>query len=97
MHVRENFMNQSEQIEQEDWDAVDSPPISDEMLTRMRPVKETHPKIPPRVRGPQKSPIKVPVSIRLNPEVVAYFKSQGKGWQTRINEVLAEYVIDREK
>lgn len=89
-------MNQSDKVKQEDWDAVDSPPISDEMLTRMRPVKETHPDMPPRVRGPQKSPVKVPVSIRLNPDVVEYFKSQGKGWQTRINEALEEYVIKRQ-
>ncbi len=89
-------MNQTKEIPQEDWDDVASPPLSDEMLARMRPVKETHPDIPSRVRGPQKAPLKVPVSIRLNPEVVTYFKSQGRGWQTRINEVLAEYVTERQ-
>lgn len=35
---------------------------------------------------------KRPVSIRLSPEVVEYFRSTGKGWQTRIDEVLREYV-----
>ncbi len=45
-----------------------------------------------RARGKQKSPIKQPVSIRLSPEVVEYFKSIGKGWQTNIDEVLMEYV-----
>ncbi len=90
-------MNQSEKVSKEDLAAVDSPPLSDEMLAKMKPVKEAHPEIPPRVRGLQKSPVKIPVSIRLNPEVVEYFKSQGKGWQTRINEVLAEYVTDRQE
>lgn len=88
-------MNHSEKTNQEDWDAVDSPPIPDEMLARMKPVKEIHPEIPSRVRGPQKTPTKIPVSIRLNPEVVDYFKSQGKGWQTTINEILADYVINQ--
>jgi uncharacterized protein (DUF4415 family) len=32
------------------------------------------------------------VSIRLTPSVVEYFKSTGKGWQTRIDEVLKDYV-----
>ena len=32
------------------------------------------------------------ISIRLSPDVLAYFKTSGKGWQTRINEVLQEYV-----
>ena len=70
-------MNQSEKVSNEDLAAVDSPPLSDEMLAKMKPVKEAHPEIPPRVRGLQKSPVKIPVSIWLNPEVVEYFKSRG--------------------
>ncbi|VEN73499.1 conserved hypothetical protein [Candidatus Desulfarcum epimagneticum] len=40
------------------WDAVDSPPLSDEMLSKMKPVKERHPNIPKRVRGPQNNYMK---------------------------------------
>lgn len=47
------------------------------------------PKTAARVRGPQKSETKVPVSIRLDRSVVDYFKAQGPGWQSRINEALA--------
>ena len=32
------------------------------------------------------------VNIRLDKEITAYFKATGKGWQTRMNDVLAEYV-----
>lgn len=35
---------------------------------------------------------KTPVSIRLSSEVVKYFKATGKGWQTRMDEVLQSYV-----
>ena len=45
-----------------------------------------------RGRGPQKTPTKVPVSLRLSPEVIEYFKAQGKGWQSRLDDVLQEYV-----
>jgi uncharacterized protein (DUF4415 family) len=41
-----------------------------------------------RKRGPQKSPTKIPVSIRLSPEVVKHFKAKGPGWQARIDEAL---------
>jgi uncharacterized protein (DUF4415 family) len=41
-----------------------------------------------RARGPQKSPTKVPVSLRLSPEVVDHFKATGDGWQTRIDDAL---------
>lgn len=39
-------------------------------------------------RGPQKSLTKIPVSIRLSPEVIKHFKSKGPGWQSRIDEAL---------
>lgn len=80
------------QISKDDWNAVESPPLSEEMLSRIKPVKESHPDIPKRVRGPQKTPLKIPVSIRLHPDIVEYFKEQGKGWQTKINNILYDYV-----
>ena len=41
-----------------------------------------------RGRGPQAAATKVLTSIRLDADVVAYFKSQGVGYQSRINETL---------
>lgn len=34
---------------------------------------------------------KVPVSIRLDADLVEHFRSTGRGWQTRINAVLRAY------
>ena len=79
-------------IKQEDWDAVESPPLSNKILSRMQPVKKAHPNMPSRVRGPQKKPTKKQLTIRLNQEVIEYFKLHGKGWQSKINEVLTDYV-----
>ncbi|KIZ43456.1 MULTISPECIES: BrnA antitoxin family protein [Rhodopseudomonas] len=42
----------------------------------------------PGSRGPQKAPTKVAVSIRLSPEVIAFFKAKGPGWQSRIDDAL---------
>ena len=39
-------------------------------------------------RGPQKTPRKIPISIRLSPEVVEHFKASGPGWQRRIDDTL---------
>jgi len=39
-------------------------------------------------RGLQKTPAKIPVSIRLSPEVVKHFKSKGPGRQSRIDAAL---------
>lgn len=43
-------------------------------------------------RGPQKAPTKIPVSIRLSPEVVKHFKAQGPGWQSKIDTALRKIV-----
>ncbi len=46
-------------------------------------------------RGPQRSPTKLSVSVRYSPEVLAFFKATGAGWQTRMNEALREWVAKR--
>ena len=45
------------------------------------------------LRGrPKSDNKKLLVSVRYSPEVVAYFKSTGEGWQSRMDEALREYV-----
>ena len=43
-------------------------------------------------RGPQKTPTKKLVSLRLSPEVIEHFKAGGPGWQTRIERTLLESI-----
>ncbi|MDR0577647.1 MAG: BrnA antitoxin family protein [Candidatus Accumulibacter sp.] len=45
-----------------------------------------------RGRGPQKAPRKVPTTLRLSPEVVQHFRATGRGWQSRIDAALKEWV-----
>jgi uncharacterized protein (DUF4415 family) len=61
----------------------DNPPWSDEMLG---------PPALKRGRGPQKAPTKILTAIRLDADVVAFFREQGPGYQSRINEVLRKSV-----
>lgn len=35
------------------------------------------------------------VTMRLDPEIIEFFKAQGRGWQTRVNAVLKAYVDGR--
>ncbi len=41
-----------------------------------------------RGRGPQLSPTKVLTSLRLDADILDFFKSQGAGYQSRINAAL---------
>lgn len=64
-----------------DADLAQAVPFS-ALPQRMRQV------ISARKRGPQRTPTKQLVSLRLSREVLSYFKAKGKGWQTRIDETL---------
>jgi uncharacterized protein (DUF4415 family) len=45
-----------------------------------------------RRRGPQRTPKKVPVSIRLSPDVVEGLRATGNGWQGRADEALRSWL-----
>jgi len=57
----------------------DNPPWSEAMLG---------PPIMRRGRGPQQAPRKILTTIRLDADVIAFFRALGPGYQSRINEAL---------
>ncbi len=67
-------------------------------LKKFKPISKVNPALHAKIkkgigeRGTQKSPTKIPISIRVSPEVAEYFRSEGKGWQRRMDNVLKEYV-----
>ena len=68
----------------------DAQPLSAKQLKAMVPMRT--------LRGrPKSANKKLLLSIRYSPEVVAYFKSTGDGWQARMNSVLRQYVARRTK
>lgn len=63
----------------------DAPPLTPKQLKAMVPMRA--------LRGrPKSENRKLLVSVRYSPEVVAYFKSTGEGWQSRMDGVLRKYV-----
>lgn len=63
----------------------DAQPLTTRQLQAMVPMKA--------LRGrPKSEHKKLLVSVRYSPEVVAYFKSTGEGWQSRMDGVLQRYV-----
>ena len=75
----------------------DNPEWTAEDFKKARPFKEVFPELYEswkRTRGAQKAPTKQLVSLRLDPDVIAHFKAQGAGWQTRINKALRKVMAD---
>jgi uncharacterized protein (DUF4415 family) len=58
------------------------------------PVAEKKILLSPRKRGPQKAPRKVPISIRLSPDVAEGLRATGEGWQRRADEVLRSWLAN---
>ena len=70
--------------------AADNPDLTPERLRRAKPFAEVFPDLAKTIgrRGPQKSPTKVALSIRLSRDVIDAFKAEGPGWQSRMDDAL---------
>lgn len=67
----------------------DNPPLTAPELANAAAIPaEKAAEMTRRFRGRQKSPTKIRTTIALDRDVVAHFKSAGRGWQTRINAAL---------
>ena len=71
-------------------------------MSRARPAREVLPELVERYereqaerrkRGPQKAPTKEHISLRLDADLVEYFRNSGQGWQTRLNAMLRRSVF----
>jgi uncharacterized protein (DUF4415 family) len=47
-----------------------------------------------RPAGSAAAVTKTPVKIRLDPDLLAALRATGKGWQTRVNDMLRRDVLD---
>ena len=71
----------------------DAPEATDDQLAQARPFTEAFPALAANMRKnlggrPRSANPKVPVSLRLDQDVVEKFKATGAGWQTRMNDIL---------
>jgi uncharacterized protein (DUF4415 family) len=63
----------------------DAQPLTPKQLKEMVPLRKV-------LGRPKSERRKVLLSVRYSPEVIAFFKSTGEGWQSRMDGVLREYV-----
>lgn len=61
-------------------DYSDIPPLDDDFVVRAVP-------------NPFYKPVKTLTSVRIDSDVVAWLKSQGKGYQTRLNAILRQAML----
>jgi uncharacterized protein (DUF4415 family) len=70
----------------------DNPEWTEEDFKNAKPFAEAFPDLMASInRARGRPPVEHPrrqISLRLDPDVIEKFKATGKGWQSRINEVL---------
>lgn len=73
-------------MKDEDIDFSDIPPITPEMFARgiVR-------------RGLKPVPPKKQLTLRLDSDVIEWFKNQGRGYQTKINSLLRAYMEEHRR
>lgn len=73
--------------------------LSDEELSRFRPSAEVLPETVfarlSRGGRPVSDNPKILTTVRFDAEVLAAFKATGRGWQTRMNDALKEWLATR--
>jgi uncharacterized protein (DUF4415 family) len=65
-------------------DVSDIPPLTEEFWRQA-------------VRNPFYRPVKQSTTVRLDADVLAWLRSKGKGYQTRLNEILRAAMLDDTK
>lgn len=71
----------------------ENPEWTDAMFAQARRPGDLPATLKARLRGrPKAAFTKERTTIRLSPEVVAWFRQTGPGWQTRIDAALREWV-----
>ncbi|MGO8954432.1 MAG: BrnA antitoxin family protein [Rhodomicrobium sp.] len=84
-------------ITQEDWDAVDSPPLTEKMLRNLRPTREV---MPPHLfeklvraheeRQAQAAKEHEEVTLSVERGVVEHFQAGGGDWRGRMSAALRQ-------
>jgi uncharacterized protein (DUF4415 family) len=77
-------INKLKQLEDKDIDVSDMPPLTEEQLARLALAKLFNRSL--------YRPVKVPIKINYDADIIEGFHSFGKGYQTRMNAALREYM-----
>lgn len=82
MSISKKRIKEIEAIRDEDIDFSDIPELGDEFWKNAKLI----------VPVPKKS-----ISLRVDPDVLTWFKSKGKGYQSRMNAVLRSFMLAKRR
>ncbi|GMO45407.1 MAG: BrnA antitoxin family protein [Termitinemataceae bacterium] len=83
--INEKRLKKIKAMQDKDIDLSDIPSLTSEQLARFVPSKLLDRSL--------YRPVKVPVKINYDADILEWFRSFGKGYQTRMNDALREYMF----
>ena len=83
--IDEERISKLKKMRDEDIDFSDMPALTQEQLARFVPAKLLNRSL--------YRPRKIPIKINYDADVLEWFRSFGKGYQTRMNTALREYMM----
>lgn len=93
--MKNNYHNDFDEVA-EITDFSNFRPLAEVMPPEFVKMALEHTKNRKAVRGKQKAPTKSAITLRLDQDIIDFFKTNGKGYQTRINQVLLDYVTNHQ-
>ena len=84
--IDEKRIKKLKEMRDEDIDVSDMPALTQEQLARLVPAAKL------LNRGLYR-PRKVPLKVNYDADVIEWFRSFGKGYQTKMNTALREYML----
>jgi uncharacterized protein (DUF4415 family) len=81
----EEHIKKLKKMQDKDIDFSDMPAMTQEQLARFVPAKLLNRSL--------YRPVKIPVKINYDADVLEWFRSFGKGYQTKMNKALREYML----
>ena len=74
-------------------DDLDSPTLTKEQLAEFKLLKESNPELYAQLHPEWYKIKKTDIHIKIDNDVLNWFKSQGKGYQTKMNAVLRKHAF----
>jgi uncharacterized protein (DUF4415 family) len=74
----------------------ENPEWTDEIFAQAKPMVDVDPELVKMSKLSICKNQKILLSIKYSPEVIEFFKSTGENWQSRIDEVLRNYVASHQ-
>ncbi len=71
-----------------DWDDLDSPALTKEQMAKAKPFAEALPDLAAAIRRRGRPKLENPkeaIKLRLDTNILASYRHEGPGWQTKIN------------